>query len=94
MRITKLFVNYFLLASSFLFSESSPINPFNLSQPNGYSFQVRMFGSEYFNYIQTLKITDFSQSGSGKNKSKTKSKAKSKKPTKSKKIKNNLIKNF
>ena len=47
-----------------------------------------------FNYIQTLKITDFSQSGSGKNKSKTKSKAKSKKPTKSKKIKNNLIKNF
>jgi len=48
--------NYFilLLLGSFLYPVFAPNYTFNISQPNGYTFEVKMYGSEHYNYMQTI----------------------------------------
>tara|TARA_Y100001970_G_scaffold278546_1_gene384394 strand:- start:1415 stop:3871 length:2457 start_codon:yes stop_codon:yes gene_type:complete len=43
-----------VLILSFLYSVFAPNYTYNMIQPNGYTFQVRMHGSEYYNYIETI----------------------------------------
>ena len=57
MRTISINKNYYfilLLLESFLYPVFAPNYTFNISQPNGYTFEVKMYGSEHYNYMQTI----------------------------------------
>ena len=68
MRIINSNKNYYsilLFLGSFLYSVFAPNYTFSISQPNGYTFEVKMYGSEYYNYIQTIDGYTISSVNSG-----------------------------
>ena len=53
MRTIRIVLSFIPLIISFLHSEIAPPFSFTLTQPDGYEFEARMRGSEYYNYMHT-----------------------------------------